>query len=129
MSVIKPKEASLRAALETNHCCELTHNFLQTGLGYREDVEISYSPILREYSIGSNRSQSISHCPWCGAKLPTNLRKEYRHILRHEYGIEVALYKTSEDKCDTPKTDQELRETLLVPEEFKSDEWWKKRGL
>ncbi len=115
--------------VETKSCCELMHNFIKKELGYRTDVEITYSAILREYSIGSNRRQPISHCPWCGAKLPTNLRKDYRHILRQEHGIEVDLYIRLADKCDNPKTDQELCETLDVPDEFKSDEWWKKRGL
>lgn len=127
----KAKEAKIIMTVieETKDCCDLMHNFIKKELGYRTDVEIGYSAILREYSIGSNRRQSISHCPWCGTKLPANLRKDYRHILREEYGIEVDLYVKLANNCDNPKTDQELRETLNVPDEFKSDEWWKKRCL
>jgi hypothetical protein len=104
-------------------------NFLKKDLGYRTDIEISYSAILREYYIGSQFRLAITHCPWCGTKLPPSLRKEYRQLLRQDYGLEVELYTTRLDQCNNPKTDAELRETLEVPEEFKSDDWWKSRGL
>ena len=55
--------------------------------------------------------QTLTYCPYCGAKLP-NLSDEY------EYALEEALGK---DYCDI-KSDE-------IPNEFKTDEWWKKRHL
>ena len=59
------------------------------------------------------------YCPFCGAKMPTNLS------ISDEYGndpysdaIEKAVGK---DYCDITEDE--------IPEEFKTDEWWKKRGL
>ena len=114
---------------ETTNCCELMYCFLKKEFGYRTEIEINYSHILREHSIGSQFRQAINNCPWCGTKLPASLRIEYRNILEQEHGIKPDLYTVHLDKCNNPKTDQELRETLNVPDEFKTDKWWKERGL
>ncbi len=49
----------------------------------------------------------------CDNKLPRNLDNEWSKILREEYGI----------------TDPNFDDKDKVPEEFYTDEWWKKRGL
>ena len=53
-------------------------------------------------------------CPFCGEKMPPNL-----------YGSDIycdALEKAvGKEYCDITEDE--------IPEEFKSDEWWKKRGL
>ena len=54
----------------------------------------------------------IKYCPFCGAKMPEHLCGE------REDELEKAVGKS---RCDI--TDDE------IPEEFKTDEWWKKRGL
>jgi hypothetical protein len=54
--------------------------------------------------------QRINFCPWCGTKLPENLRDKWFDTLLEEYDIE--------DPFD---------EMHKVPEEFKSDKWWVKR--
>jgi hypothetical protein len=46
-------------------------------------------------------------------KLPTSLRDIWFEILEKEYGLERPI---SKDKDS-------------VPQEFLTDEWWKKRGL
>jgi len=59
-------------------------------------------------------SFNISHCPRCGTKLPHSLAEEWSEIIEREYGI-------------TDDWDEEQLSRL--PQEFKTDEWWKKRGL
>ena len=53
--------------------------------------------------------QSIKYCPWCAAKLPTDLM-DARDDELGKLGFKI------------PYDDS-------IPEEFKTDEWWKKRGL
>jgi hypothetical protein len=80
-------------------------------------VPLKYSSITRSYGIllkYSIAAQMIDYCPWCGSKLPARLREDYFRILKKEYNIKPGL-----DKENDPN----------IPEEFKSDEWWKKRGL
>jgi len=80
-------------------------------------VGVYYDPILRFYSIfipSSGSYQKISFCPWCGNLLSPDLIEKYEEILKKEYNI------------DDPYDDEQMEK---VPEEFKSDEWWKKRNL
>lgn len=80
-------------------------------------VQIYYSPSMREYYIPlkfQHAVQGIFYCPWCGVKLPESVRDQYFDILETEYGIE---------------SDLEMEEQEGFPEEFKTDEWWKNRGL
>lgn len=94
-----------------------------------ERVAISYSPKYRSYSIDVidwwipieeikttrdliTAQQDIIYCPWCGKKLPKNLSDKWFKTLEKEYGIENPF----DDK-------------RKIPLEFRSDKWWKKRGL
>jgi hypothetical protein len=98
--------------MKKNHCCNQMNNFLD-----EKKVCVGYDPTIREYYInlnGSNAIQIIQFCPWCGEKLPKNLSKEYFRILKKTYNIKHML-----GIMDNPN----------IPEEFKTDEWWKKRGL
>jgi hypothetical protein len=83
-------------------------------------VPIIYYPYLREYNIllkrRSGGSQGICYCPWCGAKLSKDLRDEFYNIFFDELNL-------------TPQKGLGILETPGLPEEFKTDEWWKKRGL
>ncbi len=51
------------------------------------------------------------YCLWCGKKLPSLLKEEFYAVLNNEYGMDGYDYESE------------------LPEEMKSDEWWKKRGL
>ena len=103
------------AAIMTKHCCDIMHECI-TDPG----IALFYSKINRRYSMPNlyqHRSQSMQglySCPWCATILPTDLGEMYDHILETEYGIE-------------PGWDVENNPNL--PEEFKSDEWWKRRNL
>lgn len=94
------------------HCCELMELFL-----HDPRVPLEYYPIAREYGVMLKDSAAIQlllYCPWCGKKLPGSVREQYFNILEKEYGIE---------------SDLDSSHDLNIPTEFKSDEWWKKRGL
>lgn len=92
------------------HCCEDIGFFIAEG-----KVGIRYCEIFREYSLALNNGtdgvQVINFCPWCGNKFPKDLSDIYYVLLREDCGIEPDFELTN------------------VPEEFKSDAWWKKRGL
>jgi hypothetical protein len=77
------------------------------------EVGITYVEQFREYGIDYREGfggsiQTIAHCPWCGRRLPKALRDEWFAIL-DEAGLE-------------PEDPQ-------VPEEMKSDAWWRSRSL
>lgn len=93
------------------HCCEGMKFFIE-----EQKIALGYNLVLREYYINLkyvDAVQLIKYCPWCSSKLPESLEESYFLILKNEYGIEF------------PYTEDADR----VPEEFKTDEWWKKRGL
>ena len=77
---------------------------------------LNYTEVKRRYSLllRSGAVQLIFYCLWCGAKLPSELGDEYFSILEKEYNL------------DDPYDEEQEKQ---VPEEFKSDEWWKKRGF
>jgi hypothetical protein len=56
----------------------------------------------------------ITHCPRCGTKLPRDLADEWSEIVRRDYHVT--------DELD----DEQFKQ---LPQEFKTDEWWKNRGL
>ena len=98
--------------INIEHCCMLMSKFTQDAR-----IGVHYSPIFRDYTInliGSCAVQTIYHCPWCGAKLPYCLDEKYYEVLEKEYGIN--------NPCNE-------KQEKLIPEEFKSDTWWKKRNL
>lgn len=93
------------------HCC-LT---MDVELAKKGGLLI-YSRRFREYGIKIPKSTGcmlMDYCIACGKKLPESVRSEWYDILEKEYGLE------SPDEEDKKK----------VPKEFKTDEWWKKRGL
>lgn len=85
-----------------------------------ERVQLFYSPITRRYFIklisdgNVVAHQNFMHCPFCGKELPPSLTKKYYDILEKEFGIDVR------------DIDDEI---AILPKDFESDEWWKKRGL
>ena len=98
------------------HCCLIMH--YNTDKTDPENVSpCSYNPKFREYyldAIIGHGAEKITFCPYCGTKLPKGLSDEWFDILEKEYGLD-----------DPGMPDQKEK----VPAEFKTDEWWKKRGL
>jgi hypothetical protein len=75
---------------------------------------VDYEDYVRNYNLrGKKRVYAIKYCPWCGKNLGKELNWEYYEILEKEYEI----------------YNPETTEVDKVPAEFKSDAWWKKRGL
>jgi len=108
------------------HCCKNIEYFLN-----EKKVLIYYNPIFREYFTGlrsyKNGKQVIYYCPWCGSQFPRSLIDDYINILSNEHKIcfdppTGKYFDISSDEFDFPKE-------IDIPEEFNSDEWWKKRGL
>ena len=94
---------------QTIHCCDLMILLLND-----QRMPLEYDSVDREYGIILNHCSAIQvliYCSWCGKKLPESLREEYYKILKTEYEFKHPF--------DDPN----------IPLEFKSDEWWKKRGL
>lgn len=101
------------------HCCEE----MSLKLWKQEHPDpnntpdvLVYEPEYRAYGYYLDRNvpiiQYIAYCPFCGAKFPELLLFEYDEELEKAVGKNL---------CDIKPED--------IPEEFKSDEWWKKRGL
>jgi hypothetical protein len=94
-----------------NHCCKEMKFFLEEG-----SVSINFDSTFKRYSLalldGFNRApsagtQQIKYCPWCGSKLPINLSDQWFAELE-KLGFDEPFEQ-------------------IIPEEFKSDEWWKKK--
>lgn len=97
------------------NCCKQMQYFLE-----EDKVAIGYSKRFRLYYIrlkGSDGVQTIHHCPWCGIKLPEILDDMYDEELSKALNIDKDDINI--DTYDDPK----------IPSEFKTDEWWKKRGI
>jgi hypothetical protein len=123
-------------------CC----NSLRIFSTYRSNPEpgalILYSPVSRSYSIpiGSSEEKgtdvSIEYCPFCGTKFPCDLNEKWCEVIRTELGedylpdskveFEKFLCEKTGEKY-MPDPNRPIPKSL--PKEFKTDEWWKKRGL
>jgi uncharacterized protein DUF6980 len=90
-----------------------------------DNIPVYYSSSIRAFFIllcskkkehrggNINAGYRIKFCPWCGKKFPKDLANEKSEILITEHKHESPC--SLDDSC--------------FPEEFKTDEWWKKRGL
>jgi hypothetical protein len=97
--------------LDVDTCCETLKKRLNNcRIGIRYDRQDRSYAIKERYMSGYN---SITHCPWCGSKLPSDLYDTREEVLKKEFGID------EDDRTQAKK----------VPAEFLTDEWWKKRGL
>jgi hypothetical protein len=95
-------------------CCEA----LKRNINDCEN-HLYYSRKYRQYAIcrvGTTSITCIDYCPWCGIKMPKSLEDQWDEILEKEYGIVIT----------EPWNKKQLSQ---IPDEFNSDEWWKKRGL
>lgn len=94
---------------QNTHCCAEMARHLSDG-----EIALVYVPEFREYGVEYREGfgggiQQIRFCPWCGVRLPKNLRDEWFAVLDDELRMEP----------DDP----------LIPEEMRSDAWWRSRGL
>lgn len=95
---------------DITHCCDPMKYAVEDPFCY-----IFYNEKFREYNLRDDKSTSargMTYCYNCGTRLPESLRDTWFEILRTEYHI-----------------DDPVDDINKIPKEFKSDEWWKKRGL
>ena len=108
------------------HCCDTMNARLDHECHTDQLSLVEYCPDIRSYSFiiryDDGKSYGVRlplfYCPWCGKKLPEKLSHKMEEVLEAEYGI------TAKD-WDSPKWNDDTD----LPDEFKTDEWWKKRGL
>lgn len=107
----KKNECTCNQHTDYKGCCETLNSFINDCR-----VGFKYHPAERMFTFPApNRGrQGVSHCPWCGAKLPESLFDIRVDMLEQEYGIDAPYDSDQKDK---------------IPAEFLTDEWWKKRGL
>lgn len=95
--------------MKESFCCKEMQKHLS-----EKEVAITYCGRFRSYGIrvldGGSSVQQILFCPWCGTQFKKELTKELSSIIFDELKLESY-------------NDQRLAK------EFKTDEWWKKRGL
>jgi hypothetical protein len=96
---------------EEKFCCGTVEHVLENGR------VMEYDETIRSFSIDSmddyRHRYGLFYCPWCGTKFPKELSNEWMDTVRDELGLE--------DPADDDRD--------KVTEEFRTDEWWKKRGL
>jgi len=93
-------------------CCEGIFSHLFMSSKKTPEIHFNYYPVFREYFIDYKEIygggiQLIRYCPWCGSKLPKELRNEWFDTLKKEYNIETDIMENRPD----------------IPPEFKTDEW------
>jgi len=79
----------------------------------------AYRFILLEAGKDYGIRQALFYCPWCGKKLPETLGDEWEEILKKEYNLTINNFFDKKGRWDE----------LKIPEELRTDEWWKKRNL
>ncbi len=99
-------------------CCKDMKNHIECKCATHDNVFaccdhlLYYNNVVDEYGIiihdGGSSYLHILYCPFCGTKLPKSKRTSYFDLLE---GLKINPWDNH------------------IPEEFKSDEWWKKRGL
>ena len=101
-------------------CCKKMEAFLS-----EHNSPLSYEPYTRSYSLEYSYvknndpnqvvvAELIYYCPWCGKKLPKELMDEWAEIVNEKFGLD--------DTLDRKQIEE-------LPQELKTDEWWKKREL
>jgi|GEM_PF-974377 len=114
-NVIRKEEVYILEGHHPMYCCE---DFIKNCIADFRSLW-DYNPVKRYFfTIHRTRTtregEKYSECWHCRKEWPKDLSKEYDKILDKEFGI-------------TP--DSDAYKNNDVPEEFKTEEWWRKRGL
>ena len=93
--------------------CKLCCSDLEDAIRRKNPKLLAYDPITFSFGfeVGSG-VLNIRYCPFCSTKMPASLSDKYHDELTQLLGKEY--YNVEQDE---------------IPEEFKTDEWWIKRGL
>jgi hypothetical protein len=113
-SKIFGKELTMLDPDHPMYCCQ----DFQDGILYDRNIPITYHPQYRFYYLITPKREPSTHiirrCIYCGKKWPKELWKEFFKELGKVVGYKIVY---TEYDWST------------LPEEFKSEEWWRKRGL
>ncbi|MDR1366830.1 MAG: hypothetical protein LBJ13_02910 [Puniceicoccales bacterium] len=123
------------------YCCEELKDQIEEGAGFTKNKLIVYDAPHRSYGIIDEEDDPgllckayvpMSYCPFCGTEFPPDLAEKWAQVIVEELGPEYLIefeihYLKLTTKNYVP--DPDLPEAKPLPEEFKTDEWWKKRGL
>ena len=102
-------------------CCLHMHNAVDKS-NPNNVSPCRYTPNLRYYYVQTTNyaetsigtwEEPIYFCPFCGTSLAKELRDEWYDTIAKELQL---------DPTDS-------HNTKLIPKEFLTDKWWKKRGL
>lgn len=87
----------------------------QMATGVLKQKIVDYDEVTREYGLlyDEQRIQTLRFCPWCSSALGKPLYTEFFQILRNEFNV----------------NEPDIVTLSNVPKEFRSDAWWRKRGL
>ena len=99
------------------HCCEILEFDVEidkTIFDY-EGSDREYLLINYKYEYGSY--QPFDYCFYCGKKMPQSLSSERNKVIKKELGL------------DFGDDDVYFKERDKLPEEFYTDEWWRKRDI
>ena len=84
---------------------------------HTRSYDMEYGTVFKNSETGEDAAvvvEPLIYCPWCGVKLPKNLFVEWVKTVKRKFNVEATYDK------------EELKK---VPEEYMTEEWWKKKGL
>jgi hypothetical protein len=123
------------------YCCEHLKDKIEEGAAFTQSKLIIYDAPRRSYGIVDEKGEGLSYipmtyCPFCGTKFPPDLVEKWSDVIWEELGPEYLIESEAEAQKFLCKyqgreyiPDPDLPKAKPLPEEFKTDEWWKKRGL
>jgi hypothetical protein len=94
-----------------DYCCSEMKSLMKDrkfGICYKKQISETYVLCRGERGV----TWTFSYCPFCGKDIEGK-RELFFDTLKTECNIEATAF----------------NENILLPEEFRTDEWWKKRGL
>jgi hypothetical protein len=134
----------MRRKSKMKYCCEKLKAEIEEGAAFTNNKLIVYNASYRSYGIIDGKDDSdpeksyvpMSYCPFCGKEFPPDLIEKWSDVIEKELGPEYLIEFAAEAEKSLCKyqgreyvPDPDLPEAKPLPEEFKTDEWWKKRGL
>jgi hypothetical protein len=105
-------------------CCNQLRNNVTLEKNRKKRQVVMYEPDVRRFSVsvineGDSFLSPIMFCPYCGQRFLPFLEEKFSETIRRELGEEYL-------RQDDDSYDEFISR---LPQEFQTDEWWKKRGL
>lgn len=106
-----------------NHCCLGMQGVLEAYgtpvkyIPYKRRYIIQYNSTFQNKETGEDAigvATRLKFCPWCGNQLPKDLANKWVEEIETKFNVTETLDRDQLNK---------------IPQEYMTDEWWKKRGL